>query len=1335
MVHRTVVLVLCVGVCAAQTNAPETGVPGMPQITEAPATPRPSNVRCGIDDYDPPAFVGSGSAIEIMFPFACDVITQWSKDNLPPGTGIARVGYEHLSAFAAYGRSLNEDMSNLWQELLIHESDEVDVLWLDAPWIGPVIDHLEPLVIPDIEKRINPKFYRKNDKGEVISITGTDNQLVMYYRKDIFDKHGATWPKTMLEFDVTVKRVMEAERLERGDDNFWGFLIGTDDSSNRMSYMLATLLTTEDAGMVVEDDGRVSIFNQAAALVISRWRSWFGSITPLECFGMSTGDTRKKFLRSEGLVVLVWTGNSDAMNEANTANPSWDIRVGPIPGRTAGKWGTGCSGDWSIAVSKYSKKKDLAQGWANMWAGVADRQSLSSNDHFPITAVNLTDSAFLDTYCKANPILCNSVKEIPEYWTQQMTHRPSQGCGALYRGCVELIYKHIHPFLESNSRSAEQTLEALQQDLFELLGHVKSTDEDEDESSMKGHRVGLIIVAVIGGILLIIVSFFLYKQQKRMTRASGIPIPALLALIVLVTSCVIAVPLITTTSEVMRDISRDMSTSIRKQSLHTLETTILSTVESLLETTTTSSGIIGIVIAKTKNDIGRIELHAESLVALVDIATGEVLISSDLRRQPEKQVYPNVHPWLRAALAELSFQTKLIDSKLTLSLSVNSKKLFVNQIGIGFGTDKGFIGSSWVLLYVTPEAVIMGEANDAIEKSVDLSVIISIVAVATAVTLASLITKPLVKLAQDMEYVRLMLPEKVVPPTVLIPLRETSSLQRGFDSMCMILREYKAFLPNSILYEESSDLTSESDLMDEGGRRRSSTDDDQSVKVFSMFRRPPNVSGSATIVFTDIQGSTKLWEELENEMKCALHLHNKVFREVISQTNGYEVKTIGDAFMVAFDSAVEGINFCMLGQRKLHENKDWPARLSNKGIWNGFHIRMGCHTGEVQVEESPVTGRADYFGCTVNKAARLEAAAVGGSVAVSPEVLYSLDKEEEDMPHVVSCGPVSLRGIQDIIALSLLIPKSMHKRFKHVEEAAKLKYDRASHVTNPLERERERERAERTERVSTVSTCHSDSSDENRKSRNNRLNVPSALQEKLRKVKSCSIASVKIMLESLAKQHDPMGLVQDIMSTTVGVMERSGSCVFSVCSSSVTTSWNTSNRCASHVENSLRFVTLLQYTTTERRSQCEVKVGVSSGAVFYGNVGASGQRFNMIVGSCVETAGALAAATTDLDVFAMYAAFEGQADVTKDSAVRYQVRPVDTWQLSGCADPVPIFQIRDKSDSMVRGFSDDPDSDWGWGDEYKEAFANKNVSAIRANAGEDVVLLKVAAKLSEVKKE
>ena len=75
-----------------------------------------------------------------------------------------------------------------------------------------------------------------------------------------------------------------------------------------------------------------------------------------------------------------------------------------------------------------------------------------------------------------------------------------------------------------------------------------------------------------------------------------------------------------------------------------------------------------------------------------------------------------------------------------------------------------------------------------------------------------------------------------------------------------------------------------------------------------MTREPP--TGTVTLLFTDIEGSTRLWEAAPAGMKMALARHDQLLRNCIDAHDGHVFKTVGDAFCVAFPTAAIGLTIC-----------------------------------------------------------------------------------------------------------------------------------------------------------------------------------------------------------------------------------------------------------------------------------------------------------------------------------------------------------------------------------------------------------------------------------------
>lgn len=164
---------------------------------------------------------------------------------------------------------------------------------------------------------------------------------------------------------------------------------------------------------------------------------------------------------------------------------------------------------------------------------------------------------------------------------------------------------------------------------------------------------------------------------------------------------------------------------------------------------------------------------------------------------------------------------------------------------------------------------------------------------------------------------------------------------------------------------------------------------------------PPQ--GEVSLVFTDIKNSTMLWETYPIAMRSAIKMHNEVMRRQLRIIGGYEVKTEGDAFMVAFSTVTSALLWCFTVQSQLLD-VPWPQEilssvhgqevLDNDGnrIFRGLSVRMGIHWGHPVCEQDPVTRRMDYFGPMVNRAARISSVADGGQITVSSDFIAEIQR-------------------------------------------------------------------------------------------------------------------------------------------------------------------------------------------------------------------------------------------------------------------------------------------------------------------------------------------------------
>ena len=199
-------------------------------------------------------------------------------------------------------------------------------------------------------------------------------------------------------------------------------------------------------------------------------------------------------------------------------------------------------------------------------------------------------------------------------------------------------------------------------------------------------------------------------------------------------------------------------------------------------------------------------------------------------------------------------------------------------------------------------------------------------------------------------------------------------------------------------------------------------------------------TGQITLVFTDVKESVKMWENDSKAMAEGIKLQHACMRTGICKHDGFEVKTEGEAFMIAFKSAKDAVAFCLKTQEDLLDIRysnnlltQEPARheTDNSGttIWNGPRVAMGVHTGTPASELDPTTNRTDYFGKMVNEAARIGGQANGGQIKVSKATLDQIgDLESLGNPTTKNLGPVSLKGISESIVIHEVVSERLRNR-------------------------------------------------------------------------------------------------------------------------------------------------------------------------------------------------------------------------------------------------------------------------------------------------------------------
>jgi predicted ATPase/class 3 adenylate cyclase len=144
--------------------------------------------------------------------------------------------------------------------------------------------------------------------------------------------------------------------------------------------------------------------------------------------------------------------------------------------------------------------------------------------------------------------------------------------------------------------------------------------------------------------------------------------------------------------------------------------------------------------------------------------------------------------------------------------------------------------------------------------------------------------------------------------------------------------------------------------------------------------RPP--TGTVTFLFTDVEGSTRLWAADEAAMSASLLLHDSIVREAIESVGGFVFTTAGDSFAAAFGRPSDALLAATTAQASF-SSVVWPGPT--------LRVRMGLHMGEAEERDG------DYFGSVVNTTARVEAAGHGGQILITDAVRATADVAATDL--------------------------------------------------------------------------------------------------------------------------------------------------------------------------------------------------------------------------------------------------------------------------------------------------------------------------------------------------
>jgi trehalose/maltose transport system substrate-binding protein len=341
----------------------------------------------------------------------------------------------------------------LYRQLFAAKSSDVDVLLVDTVWPGVIRDHLLDLskYAPDASKQHFPAIVANNTvDGKLLGLPWYTDAGLMYYRKDLLDKHGVKVPQTWDEFAAAAKKIQDAERAA-GNADFHGFVFQAK-AYEGLSCNALEWVSSFGGGTVVDSQGKVTINNPDAAKALTMAASWIGTIAPKGVLNYAEEEARGVFQNGKAAFMRNWP-YAYALSQKPDSPVKGKVGISRLPKQANAAQGAAALGGWQISVSKYSKSPDAAADLALHMTSAATQKDRAIRGSFNPTRP--------DSYKDADVIAANPfMASLADVFTNAVA-RPTTVTGLKYPEVSQAFWDATHDVLSGKAK-AEDSLKKLE---------------------------------------------------------------------------------------------------------------------------------------------------------------------------------------------------------------------------------------------------------------------------------------------------------------------------------------------------------------------------------------------------------------------------------------------------------------------------------------------------------------------------------------------------------------------------------------------------------------------------------------------------------------------------------------------------------------------------------------------------------------------------------------------------------------------------------------------------------------------------------------------------------
>ncbi|MCL4764757.1 MAG: ABC transporter substrate-binding protein [Hyphomicrobiaceae bacterium] len=350
------------------------------------------------------------------------------------------------------------DRLALYLQMLASRADDIDVLQIDVVWAGILASHLADLLpyVGDTPADHFPTLI-ENDTvvGRLVAMPWWADVGVLYFRRDLLERHGFAPPRTWQELTAAARAIQEAERAT-GNRRMWG-LVYQGKAYEGLTCNALEWIDSFGGGTIVDAAGEITVNNARAIEALSLAGSWVGDIAPPGVLNYDEEAARGVFQTGNSVFMRNWP-YAWKLAQGEDSPVRGRVGVMPLPSGGPGGKTSGTLGGWHLAVSRYSRHPQEAADLIAFLTSRAQQKKRAIKASYNPTIPALYDDPDV---LAANPFFGDLLEPL-----RNATARPSRIAGPHYNRLSSDVWRAAHDILAG--QPAEARVEQLAEELDRL---------------------------------------------------------------------------------------------------------------------------------------------------------------------------------------------------------------------------------------------------------------------------------------------------------------------------------------------------------------------------------------------------------------------------------------------------------------------------------------------------------------------------------------------------------------------------------------------------------------------------------------------------------------------------------------------------------------------------------------------------------------------------------------------------------------------------------------------------------------------------------------------------